>query len=71
MTKNRTTVWDFVQTGDDLGAFASARLAERPKVRPDFGLGDPARDYFGIFLANFFRVTLARVDEGKHGLARI
>ena len=54
MTKNRTTVWDFVQTGDDLGAFASARLAERPKVRPDFGLGDPARDYFGIFLGEFF-----------------
>ena len=28
--------------GDDLGELGAARPAERPKFRPDFGLGDPA-----------------------------
>jgi hypothetical protein len=32
----------FGRGGDDLGELGAARPAERPKFRPDFGLGDPA-----------------------------
>ena len=39
-TKKRIAVWG--RGGDDLGELGAARPAERPKFRPDFGLGDPA-----------------------------
>ena len=46
--------------GDDLGELGAARPAERPKFRPDFGLGDPAMCVKLVpkvrFPSNFFRV---------------
>jgi hypothetical protein len=40
--KKESPYGHFGRGGDDLGELGAARPAERPKFRPDFGLGDPA-----------------------------
>ena len=40
--KKESPYGHFGRGGDDLGELGAARPVERPKFRPDFGLGDPA-----------------------------